>query len=102
MVEVDPYERGIRAHLNLGHTFGHAIERVDAIRRAARRGGRYRHRKSGQAIAQSWGSLMIRLVEQILKIMWQLELPTDIALDPERWYAAMSTDKKWKAGLSRA
>ena len=28
VVEVDPYERGIRAHLNLGHTFGHAIEKV--------------------------------------------------------------------------
>ena len=34
-------------------------------------------------------------------MMWRLELPTDIALDPERWYAAMSTDKKWKAGISR-
>ena len=41
------------------------------------------------------------LVERILKIMWQLELPTDIALDSERWYAAMATDKKWKSGVSR-
>ena len=28
IVERDPYERGERAHLNLGHTFGHAIEKI--------------------------------------------------------------------------
>ena len=100
VVEIDPYERGIRAHLNLGHTFGHAIEKVTqyavphgeavaiGIVKAAR-------------LSRNLGFIQDDLVEQILKIMWQLELPTDIALDPERWYAAMSTDKKWKAGVSR-
>jgi len=28
VVAEDPFERGVRAHLNLGHTFGHAIETV--------------------------------------------------------------------------
>ena len=28
VVEADPLERGERAHLNFGHTFGHAIEKV--------------------------------------------------------------------------
>jgi 3-dehydroquinate synthetase len=28
VVEADPLERGQRAHLNFGHTFGHAIEQV--------------------------------------------------------------------------
>jgi 3-dehydroquinate synthase len=28
VVEADPFERGERAHLNFGHTFGHAIESV--------------------------------------------------------------------------
>ena len=28
VVEEDPYERGRRAVLNLGHTFGHAVEQV--------------------------------------------------------------------------
>ncbi|MCY3833585.1 MAG: 3-dehydroquinate synthase [Chloroflexi bacterium] len=100
VVEVDPYERGIRAHLNLGHTFGHAIEKATeyavphgeavaiGIVKAAR-------------LSRNLGFIDDALVEQILKIMWQLELPTDIALDPERWYAAMSTDKKWQAGASR-
>jgi 3-dehydroquinate synthase len=100
IVEVDPYERSIRAHLNLGHTFGHAIEKVTeyaiphgeavaiGIVKAAR-------------LSRNLGYIDDSLVEQILKMMWQLGLPTDIALDAERWYAAMSTDKKWKAGLSR-
>ena len=100
VVEVDPYERGIRAHLNLGHTFGHAIEKATeyaiphgeavaiGIVKAAR-------------LSRNLGFIDDGLVERILKIMWRLELPTDIALDPERWYAAMATDKKWKAGKSR-
>ena len=28
VVESDPFEKGERAHLNFGHTFGHAIETV--------------------------------------------------------------------------
>lgn len=32
IVERDPYEENIRAHLNLGHTFGHAIERLANFR----------------------------------------------------------------------
>ena len=28
VVEADPFEHGERAHLNLGHTFGHAIETI--------------------------------------------------------------------------
>lgn len=100
VVEVDPFERGIRAHLNLGHTFGHAIEKATdyavphgeavaiGIVKAAR-------------LSRNLGFIGDGLVERILKIMWRLELPTDIALDPERWHAAMATDKKWKAGLSR-
>lgn len=32
MIEVDPYEKGARKALNLGHTFGHAIEAASAYR----------------------------------------------------------------------
>ena len=100
IVEVDPYERGVRAYLNLGHTFGHAIEKATeyaiphgeavaiGIVKAAR-------------LSRNLGFIGDDLVERILKMMWRLELPTDIALDAERWYAAMATDKKWQAGVSR-
>ena len=100
IVEIDPYENGIRAHLNLGHTFGHAIEKSTnyAV-------------PHGEAVAigvmkaallsRNLGFIGHDLVEQIQKTLWQIGLPTDIALDPYRWYDAMSTDKKWQSGTSR-
>ena len=100
IVEVDPYENGIRAHLNLGHTFGHAIEK--ATNYAV---------PHGEAVAigimkaallsRNLGLIDDQLVARIQRIMWQIGLPTDIALDPFRWYAAMATDKKWQSGKSR-
>ena len=38
VVEADPFESGLRAVLNLGHTFGHAIEMVSRFQHASRRG----------------------------------------------------------------
>jgi 3-dehydroquinate synthase len=32
VVQQDPYEKGIRAHLNFGHTFAHAVEQVSGYR----------------------------------------------------------------------
>ena len=100
IVEVDPYENGIRAHLNLGHTFGHAIEK--STNYAVPHG-------EAVAIGTMKAALLSRnlgfiddiLVGQIQRMLWQIGLPTDIALDPYRWYAAMSTDKKWQSGKSR-
>jgi len=100
VVEVDPYEQGIRAHLNLGHTFGHAIERVthyDVSHGEAVAIGIVKAAKLSQKLGMIDGDL----VGQIESILKQIGLPTDIQLDPEEWYAAMSTDKKWKAGKSR-
>ena len=100
VVEVDPFEMGIRAHLNLGHTFGHAIEKVTGyavphgeavaigIVKAAR-------------LSRNLGLIDDALVAEIKTIFWKIGLPTDIAVDAERCYAAMATDKKWKAGQSR-
>ncbi len=100
VVEIDPYEQGIRAHLNLGHTFGHAIEKVT--------GYAVPH---GEAVAigivraaqlsRNLGFITDAVLARIQKIFWQIGLPTDIAVDRERWYAAMATDKKWQAGESR-
>ena len=100
IVETDPYEAGIRAHLNLGHTFGHAIER------ATQYGVPH-----GEAVAigivkaamlsRNLGFIDDDLVARIQTIMWQIGLPTDIALDSHRWFAAMATDKKWRSGTTR-
>ncbi len=100
VVEQDPFEHGIRAHLNLGHTFGHAIERVTDYRVP-----------HGEAVAiglvkaaklsRRMGMIDDCLVNEIKSSLEQIGLPVDIRLDPEEWYAAMSTDKKWRAGKSR-
>lgn len=100
VVEFDPYEQGIRAHLNLGHTFGHAIEKVTGY--AVPHGeavaiGIVRAAK----LSRNLGYIPDDVVARIQKIFWQIGLPTDIAVDRERWYAAMATDKKWQAGESR-
>ena len=42
-----------------------------------------------------------QLVGRVFSTFEKIGLPVDIDLDPEEWYAAMSTDKKWKAGKSR-
>jgi 3-dehydroquinate synthase len=101
VVQQDPYEHNIRAHLNLGHTFAHAIEQVSryvwlhgeavgvgliaALRLSARLG--------------LCAEVLARRVERIVA---QVGLPTRLGeLDPSALYVAMRTDKKWQAGKSR-
>ncbi|HEX2620850.1 MAG TPA: 3-dehydroquinate synthase [Phototrophicaceae bacterium] len=101
VVQRDPYEKGERTHLNLGHTFGHAIEQVTNY-----------HWLHGEAVAVGLiaaarlshnlslcDASVPALVEDILT---EIGLPTMIeGIDPERIYAAMGTDKKWVSGKSR-
>jgi 3-dehydroquinate synthase len=101
VVQQDPYEQNIRAHLNLGHTFAHAIEQVS--------GYKWLHGEAvgvGLLAAARLSSALelcdAGLVEQIHDILEKIGLPTHMkALDPELIYAAMATDKKWKNGHSR-
>jgi 3-dehydroquinate synthase len=101
IVQADPYEQNIRAHLNLGHTFAHAIEQVT--------GYRWLH---GEAVAVgllaavrlslALGLCGAELVEQVNSTLALFELPRTIGdLGPEAIYAAMATDKKWKGRRSR-
>jgi len=101
VVQQDPYERGVRAHLNLGHTFAHAIERVSnyswlhgeavgvGVVAAAR-------------LSYALGLCDSGLAEEVEDIVDKVGLPTRLGeLDPEALFAAMGTDKKWQAGHSR-
>lgn len=97
-VEADPREQGIRAHLNLGHTFGHALEYL----------GHFQAWQHGEAVA--WGLYMMAclsaryynldngLAERIKRMLAALNLPYDVpeAFTPERIIAAMALDKKKK------
>ena len=102
IVEEDPYEKGRRSVLNLGHTFAHAIERVSDFR--------IRHGEAvgiGIAAATQMSVAMGRChqttADRIEKLIRRTGLPTrlahvplteEIQFDPEVLYAAMATDKK--------
>ncbi|MCZ2113079.1 MAG: 3-dehydroquinate synthase [Anaerolineae bacterium] len=102
VVEEDPFEAGRRAVLNLGHTFGHAIEQVS--------GYTVRH---GEAVAMGvaaaahlsamLGECSPGLPDEVEAALSRLGLPVRIprAFDPTALYAAMGTDKKKSAGRLR-
>jgi 3-dehydroquinate synthase len=102
VVQEDPFEQGRRATLNLGHTFGHAVEQVS--------GYRVRH---GEGVAMGLvaaANLSARLeycdpalqgrIETVLRSQG---LPTRIPanFDPASIYQAMFSDKKKAAGKLR-
>ncbi len=102
VVQEDPFEHGIRATLNLGHTFGHAVEQVS--------GYTVRH---GEGVAMGMvaaANLSARLEEcdpalqlRIEKVLQNVGLPTRIPsnLDAEQLYYYMGSDKKKAAGVMR-
>lgn len=100
LVNQDRTEQGVRAFLNLGHTFAHAIEQVS--------GYAWKH---GEAVAvglvgaarlsERLGLVAPGLSAQVESVLRRLELPTRYeALDPGDLWAAMSRDKKWRGGTA--
>ena len=102
VVEADPFEQGQRAHLNLGHTFAHAVEQVSGYRwkhgeavgvgllAAARLSARLELCEAGLAARVEEALALIGLSRQLEEGMAASAL-----------YAAMATDKKWVGGRSR-
>ncbi len=102
IIEADPYENGIRAKLNLGHTVGHAVELVS--------GFKLRH---GEAVAigmvaEAKYAERIRIAERgvthkIMTVLSELGLPVEIPKDMprEEIIRAMTMDKKKKADSIR-
>ncbi len=99
LVADDPYDRGVRRLLNLGHTMAHAIEsRSDQL-------------THGEAVAVGlvWASQ--RAVERgmlspeealrIGSVVEKYELPTSISLPEEELWEAMTHDKKASGGKVR-
>jgi 3-dehydroquinate synthase len=101
VVEADPLERGERAHLNFGHTFGHAIETVSDYE--------YSH---GECVALGMTAATFAAVklgmfsdrdrQRIIDVIRRAGLPTGgmiLATDPV--VNAMAYDKKVAAGKLR-
>lgn len=102
IVEQDEKEQGIRALLNLGHTFGHAIETQMGY-------GNWLH---GEAVAAGMvlaarlserkGYLKTADTERIIRLLQAARLPVappEFAIDT--WLAHMQHDKKNQAGQIR-
>jgi len=95
VIEEDPYEKGVRAALNLGHTVGHAVELVSKFE--------LRH---GEAIAigivteakysARIGLVGNGLVEVVEEMLSELGLPTQIPseMPHDKIIRAMRMDKK--------
>ena len=77
VIEEDPYENGLRATLNLGHTIGHAVELVSKFEL------RHGEAVSIGMVAEAKYSARIGLagkglVEAVTGTLKALELPVDI------------------------
>jgi len=102
IIQADPYEKGVRAALNLGHTVGHALETVSDYR--------LRH---GEAVAIGMvlearlagrlGLARPALADRIAAVLHGLGLPVAIPGDIDRvcLLPAMQFDKKRSGGLVR-
>jgi 3-dehydroquinate synthase len=101
VVEADPYENNVRAWLNLGHTFGHALETVSNFA--------WRH---GEAVG--WGLVAAARLSQVHGLCdpglpYRVEQLVKAVGLPVRYKgysaadirAAMNTDKKRQAGRVR-
>jgi shikimate kinase/3-dehydroquinate synthase len=98
-IENDPFEKGVRAALNYGHTVGHGVELVS--------GYRVRH---GEAVAigmvqearlaEHIGLADPGLADQVAQALNSLGLPVEIpaSLNRDAIVAAMRRDKKVAAG----
>jgi 3-dehydroquinate synthase len=101
VVESDPFERGERAHLNFGHTFGHAIETVSHYS--------YSHGQcvalgmvAAARMAVNLGMLDQQSNKRIESVIRSAKLPVSgLKLATADIVDAMIYDKKVKAGKVR-
>ncbi|MCY3946470.1 MAG: 3-dehydroquinate synthase [Anaerolineaceae bacterium] len=101
LVQRDPFEQNVRAWLNLGHTFAHAIELVSDF-----------HWSHGEAVgvglvaaarlSHAIGLCSLALADQVEACVAGAGLPVRLGgMDAEAICAAMATDKKRRAGRVR-
>jgi shikimate kinase / 3-dehydroquinate synthase len=102
VIEADPYEKGLRQALNLGHTVGHGVEIASDFQLS-----------HGEAVAigtavearlaEQIGAAHAGLADEICAALTGLGLPVEIprGLSMERVIQAMQLDKKRAAGRIR-
>lgn len=101
IVQQDPFERGRRAHLNLGHTFAHAIELVTAFRWAHGEAVGF-GLVAAARLSHTLGMCPAALVDEVERVVAASGLPVRLGgVDAAAICAAMATDKKRRAGRVR-
>jgi 3-dehydroquinate synthase len=97
-VEQDAKESGIRAHLNLGHTFGHALESVSGFKGISHGEavvwGIIKALKTGLMLSKTDSEWLTEVVSLVDKYSYDLKTPKHI--NPEDIIAALKKDKKKK------
>ncbi len=100
IVNDDREERGIRELLNLGHTFGHALERASNYRISHGAGVSIGLRAAG-LLALRTGRFSRADHLRVLTLLALLRLPAVTREAPDRVLDAMQSDKKKRAGRMR-
>jgi 3-dehydroquinate synthetase len=102
VVQADPFENGRRAVLNLGHTFGHAIEQASGYR-VSHGYGVAMKLVAAARLSAVLGHCNPSLEQRIERILIKHQLPTRIPADlsSDAIIEAMSSDKKKSAGQIR-
>jgi 3-dehydroquinate synthase len=102
IIEEDPYEGGLRESLNLGHTIGHAVEKVSDF------GIHHGEAVSIGMVAEAHLSHQLGLAEdgfreRLTDVLTGLNLPAEVPEDLDRNHliAAMKLDKKRAGGKVR-
>jgi len=102
IIQTDPFERNRRASLNLGHTLGHAVEKVSRYTIP------HGHAVSIGMVAACYLANRLNyaskhLVDQIVSALVHLGLPVHIpsGLDRSSLILAMQADKKRQDGILR-
>ena len=93
VVERDEFDRGERRLLNLGHSFGHAIERASAYRLSHGEAVAIGMAMIARAAAER-GLCSGETAEQLLSLLRTLGLPTDCPYPADKLLEAVLHDKK--------
>jgi shikimate kinase / 3-dehydroquinate synthase len=102
IIEEDPYEKGIRAALNLGHTIGHAVELVSGfslLHGEAVAVGMVAEARLAERLAVAGQGLSEALAETLSALGLPVEIPEN--MDRGEIIRAMKVDKKKAAGVVR-
>jgi len=102
VIEGDPYEQGMRAALNLGHTIGHAVELVSGFKLLHGEAiaiGTVAEARLAERLALSSPGVVERIAETLSALGLPIEIPAE--MDRAQLIRAMRVDKKKAAGVVR-